>query len=197
MMFVSRRIQKIVVNLRRRAPPPAHVRTRACLCVCVWEQERAEGVNEQFSVSEVSEPRVFDFAPWRPGEFPLQFLSAEPTLGQESHARKIYVDVSNENTAAPRLRRTIFVKQRSVHSFALSVLLRTLVLLFRLVNRDRGGEREKNVNARLTRAIGLPWLVASAGTAVSRLSSGPLRDRSIWARLLRCYQHIYPSSAPV
>ncbi|KAK1903185.1 3'(2')5'-bisphosphate nucleotidase CysQ, partial [Dissostichus eleginoides] len=50
------------------------------------------GVSEEFSVSEVSEPRLFDSTPLRLGEFPLQFPSAEPTLGKESHARKIYVD---------------------------------------------------------------------------------------------------------
>ncbi|KAF3843329.1 hypothetical protein F7725_002178, partial [Dissostichus mawsoni] len=64
----------------------------------------------------------------RLGEFPLQFPSAEPTLGKESHARKIYVDVSNENTTTPLPRLTIFVKQQCVHSFSLSLvqLLATL-----------------------------------------------------------------------
>lgn len=84
------------------------------------EQER-RGVSEEFSVSEVSEPWVFDSSPLRLGEFPLQFPSVEPTLGKESHARKIYVDVSNENTTTPLPRLTIFVKQQCVHSFPLSM----------------------------------------------------------------------------
>lgn len=40
-------------------------------------------------------------------------------LGEESHARKIYVDVSNENTTNPPPHLTIFVKQRSVRSVSL------------------------------------------------------------------------------
>ena len=90
------------------------------LCVCVGARESC-GVSEEFSVSEVSEPRLFDSTPLRLGEFPLQFPSAEPTLGKESHARKIYVDVSNENTTTPLPRLTIFVKQQCVHSFSLSL----------------------------------------------------------------------------
>lgn len=89
------------------------------VCVCVRTRESC-GVSEEFSVSEVSEPWLFDSTPLRLGEFPLQFPSAEPTLGKESHARKIYVDVSNENTTTPLPRLTIFVKQQSVHSFSLS-----------------------------------------------------------------------------
>ena len=68
-------------------------------------------------MSEVSEPRFFDSTPLRLGEFPLQFPSAGLMLGKESRARKIYVDVSNENTTIPPPRLTIFVKQRFVRSF--------------------------------------------------------------------------------
>lgn len=90
---------------------------RVCY-VCVSKVERC-GVSKEFSVSEVSESRLFDSTPLRLGEFPLQFPSAEPMLGKESRARKIYVDVSNENTTIPPPRLTIFVKQRSVRSFSL------------------------------------------------------------------------------
>lgn len=81
------------------------------------------GVSEEFSVSEVSEPWLFDSSPSRLREFPLQFPSSEPTLGKENHARKIYVDVSNENTTTPLAHLTIFVKQQSVHSFSVSPLV--------------------------------------------------------------------------
>lgn len=72
-------------------------------------------------MSEVAEPMLFDSTPSRAGEFPLQFPSAEPTLGKAKRARKIYVDVSNENTTIPPPHRTIFVKQRSVRPFSFSL----------------------------------------------------------------------------
>lgn len=78
---------------------------------------------EEFSVSEVSEPRLFDSSPLWLGEFPLQFPSVEPTLGKESHARKIYVDVSKENSTIPPPHLAIFVKQQSVHSFSFTPLV--------------------------------------------------------------------------
>lgn len=88
--------------------------------VCLRKNERigeSGGVSEEFSVSEVSGPRLFDSSPSWLGEFPLQFPSVEPPLGEEGHAGKIYVDVSNENSTIPPPRLTIFVKQQSVHSF--------------------------------------------------------------------------------
>lgn len=145
--------------------------------VCVCERTREScGVSQEFSVSEVSEPRVFDSSPLRLGEFPLQFPSAEPTLGKESHARKIYVDVSNENTTIPLPRLTIFVKQQSVHSFSLSTcsLLSPWIFPFLLMYVS------EILNACWRGVSHFTWLVVSAGTLVTRLSIGLLRG---WASL--------------
>ena len=128
-------------------------------------------------MSEVSEPRLFDSNPSRLGEFPLQFPSAEPTLGKESHARKIYVDVSNENTTTPPPRRTIFVKQQSVHSFSLclrSLLSRPDISILTDV-------RFFEILKPCWRGVShFTWLVVSAGTLVTQLSIGLLRG---WASL--------------
>lgn len=138
--------------------------------MCVRERESC-GVSEKFSVSEVLEPRLFDSTPLRLGEFPLQFPSAEPMLGKESRARKIYVDVSNENTTTPPPRLTIFVKQQSVHSFSLSLrsLLSPRIFPFLLIHVS------EILNSCWRGASHFLWLVVSAGTLVTQLSIGLLR----------------------
>ena len=147
----------------------------ACNSVCVRTRE-SSGVSEEFSVSEVPEPRLFDSTPLRPGEFPLQFPSAEPTLGKESHTRKIYVDVSNENTTTPLPRLTIFVKQQCVHSFSLSPrsLLSPRIFPSSLMYVP------EILNPCWQEVSHFTWLVVSAGTLVTQLSIGLLRG---WASL--------------
>lgn len=147
---------------------------RVCY-VCVSKVERC-GVSKEFSVSEVSESRLFDSTPLWLGEFPLQFPSAEPMLGKESRARKIYVDVSNENTTIPPPRLTIFVKQRSVRSFSLSLrsLLSPWIFPFLLMYVS------ENLNSCWRGVSHFTWFVVSAGTLVTQLSIGLLRG---WASL--------------
>lgn len=142
---------------------------------CVSKVERC-GVSKEFSVSEVSESRLFDSTPLWLGEFPLQFPSAEPMLGKESRARKIYVDVSNENTTIPPPRLTIFVKQRSVRSFSLSLrsLLSPWIFPFLLMYVS------ENLNSCWRGVSHFTWFVVSAGTLVTQLSIGLLRG---WASL--------------
>lgn len=145
------------------------------VCVCVRTRESCR-VSEEFSVSEVSEPRLFDSSPLRLREFPLQFPSAGPMLGKESHARKIYVDVSNENTTTPLPHLTIFVKQQSVHSFSLSThsLLSPWIFPFLLMHVS------EILNPCWRGVSHFAWFVVSAGTLVTQLSIGLLRG---WASL--------------
>ncbi len=155
------RSRRVYVAIMRVA---VHVTLCVCVCVCVCVRTREScGVSKEFSVSEVSEPRLFDSTPLRLGEFPLQFPSAEPTLGKESHARKIYVDVSNENTTTPLPRLTIFVKQQSVHSCSLSLRspLSPWIFPFLLMYVS------EVLNPCWRGVSHFTWLVVSAGTLVT------------------------------
>ena len=164
---------------------------RETIWICVYYVHVSEieccGVSKEYSVSEVSEPRFFDSTPLRLGEFPLQFPSAGLMLGKESRARKIYVDVSNENTTIPPPRLTIFVKQRFVRSFFSSPrsLLSPWIFPFLLMYIS------KNLNSCWWRVSHFTWLVVSAGTLVIQLTIGFFEGwAGLWVSLKVLSSHI-------
>lgn len=204
-MFVLK-IQKIVVNLTDRAPPPAHVCIAVCMCVCVWEQERVERSTSSSVCQRSQSPGSLIPLPGGLENFLSSFPVPSPRWARRATPGKFML-MSAMKTPPPLGRVSQYLSNSGLSIlFALSLsffihLFPSFAVNICILTDSSEKKRSETTTAKakqkrkcvfskgLRTSRGLLPLrgLRYRGSRVVSLGAGP-----IWARLLRCYQHIYP-----